>query len=595
MGSSPSIAAILLEVECIGTTGTATCYNIENANIGQTLDGISETGEPDVFWEITALENWELPANSSVSFNVTIDWLPECATEPIIGTNSVSVAYANNLTDSNPINNDRTVSTYFAPCLDLVVQTYPEFTQVNINQPFNWIIDVSNSSTSSDAVNVSFENTVHPVFTIVGNPDCSVTSGSASCISNFQSTGNVITGTIPSMAAGSTVRISVPVVAPSYGGAFNNIATAMPDATNNQELTPESNTSINSVQVIAPVLQKSFAPNTIVEGNESELSFTVYNVASHPTQNNISFLDNLPTGLTLSGIPSWVEANGCTATFLGNTGDTFVGLENLAFPAGVNSCTFSVMVTSDVVGTHVNNFQNFTDNNNIDTSQTHATLNVIVDTSNVDIEILKTVTPTEVVFGQNVDFTITATNLGTTTATLINIMDTLPQGFQFVSAMPSYGVFDSATFIWTIPTLQANNSESLSLTATVISSNDLTNIATLNSVNEPDRNASNNEAMASVELTNCLMIPQGFSPNNDGTNDFFNIPCIEDYPENTLKIFNRYGTQIYDAQNYLNTWNGVPNMGLLKSPEVLPVGTYFYILEVVGFEKPFVGYVYLSY
>ncbi|WP_179353167.1 DUF7933 domain-containing protein [Winogradskyella vidalii] len=593
--SNASLSAVLLNVECIETTGTATCFNIQNANIGVPVDGIIENGEPDIFWQITAEDNWELPANSSVSFNLTIDWTPECSTDPMIGLNAVEVSYANDLIDSTPQNNTASLRTYFAPCIDLVVQTYPEFSQVNTNQTFNWIVDISNSSTSSDAIDVLFENTVNPVFTIVGNPICTVTSGSATCMTNFNSTDNFITGTIPSMAAGSSVRISIPVMAPSFGGAFNNIAEAIPDAANNEELTPDSNISINSIQIIAPTLQKSFTPNIIVEGEESELLFTVYNLASNPNQTNISFLDNLPSGILLSGTLSWIEANGCTATFIGTIDDAFVGLENLVFPEGVASCSFSVMVTSNTPGIYLNNFQNFSNNNNIDTSQTSATLEVIIDTSNVDIEITKTVSPSEAVMGQDVDFTITATNLGTTTATLIEVIDNLPQGYQFFSAQTSFGVFDETTFIWNIPNLNPNAFETLTITARVIASSNLTNVALLNSVNEVDRDLSNNEDSATVEISNCLMIPEGISPNNDGKNDVLFIPCIEDYAENTLKIYNRYGTQIYEAQNYLNTWDGKANMGFPKSSELLPVGTYFYILSINSFNDPFVGYIYLNY
>jgi hypothetical protein len=135
-------------------------------------------------------------------------------------------------------------------------------------------------------------------------------------------------------------------------------------------------------------------PDTIIEGAESELTFTVFNIASNPTQTNIAFTDNLPLGITLSGPPNWTMANGCTGTFVGDIGDAFIGIENLVFPEGVASCTFSVMVFSNQASSYLNNFENFSNNNNIDTTQTSATLNVLEDTSNVDIEIIKTVIPT---------------------------------------------------------------------------------------------------------------------------------------------------------------------------------------------------------
>ena len=203
--------------------------------------------------------------------------------------------------------------------------------------------------------------------------------------------------------------------------------------------------------------------------------------------------------------------------------------------------------------------------------------------------------PSEVIFGENVEFTITATNLGTTTATSIDIIDVLPQGYEFVSFTTSYGVFDETTLIWSIPNLDANMSETLSLTARVISSNDLTNVAMLNSVGQPDRNPFNNEDEATVNISNCLDIPDGISPNNDDKNDLFIITCIEGYPDNKLKIFNRYGTQIYEASNYQNNWNGTANMGILNNSKLLPVGTYYYILEINNSSKPLVGYIYLNY
>ena len=110
-----------------------------------------------------------------------------------------------------------------------------------------------------------------------------------------------------------------------------------------------------------------------------------------------------------------------------------------------------------------------------------------------------------------------------------------------------------------------------------------------------DRNPSNNEDDASVDVSNCLLVPQGISPNGDRENDVLVIPCIESYPDNVLKIFNRNGTQIYEASNYLNTWDGRANMGFPESSRRLPVGTYFYVLQINGFENPIGGYIYLNY
>ena len=70
-----------------------------------------------------------------------------------------------------------------------------------------------------------------------------------------------------------------------------------------------------------------------------------------------------------------------------------------------------------------------------------------------------------------------------------------------------------------------------------------------------------------------LFFYSAFTPNNDGDNDFFYIGNLEKYPDNDLKIYNRYGKQVYSATNYDNLWNG-KYLG-----NDLPTGTYFYILN----------------
>ena len=595
LNANQFVTGTLLSVNCISTTGTATCGEIEHTNIGVPLDGVPQDGVLDVFWEILPEDNWALPAQSSITFEVVIDWAPECTTLNIAATNSASVNHVGSVIDNNNSNNIASVVTYFAPCVDLIVQTFPQFTQVNTNQNFDWIVDITNSTTSSNAVDIYFEDVLSSVFTITGTPTCQITSGTAICISSFNINGNIISGTIPNMEAGSTVRIRIPVTSPVFGGAFSNTAEATPSETDNEELTPETNISISNVQVIAPTLIKSFNPIEIVVGQTSTLTFTITNISSNPSQNNISFTDNLPFGLILVDSPVWVSANGCTATFLGAVGDPFVGVSNLTFPNGVSSCTFSVIVTSNTEGVFLNDNENFSNQNNIDTSQANATLTVLEDTSNVDIEVLKNVFPEEVSIGDEVAFTITITNIGTTTATQINILESLPSGYQYISSSSSIGTFNYTTSVWSVDVLTPNESAALTIIAQVISSNDLLNIAQLQNLNEIDRDDSNNEDSAEVTINNCLEIQEGVSPNTDGYNDFLIIPCIEDYPNHIIKIYNRLGVQIYQSDDYKNNWDGKSNMGFPQASELLPVGTYYYILEIEGLPKPIMGWVYLNY
>ncbi|RMG88767.1 MAG: hypothetical protein D6714_00135, partial [Bacteroidetes bacterium] len=69
------------------------------------------------------------------------------------------------------------------------------------------------------------------------------------------------------------------------------------------------------------------------------------------------------------------------------------------------------------------------------------------------------------------------------------------------------------------------------------------------------------------------VIFSGFSPNNDGINDFFTIQGIERMTTNKLIVFNRWGNEVYRAENYRNDWDGT------FDGKDLPDGTYFYIFE----------------
>lgn len=583
----------LVSVDCIGTTGTAVCQTINNTNIGVPMDGIPEDGAEDVFWEIVSDDNWTLPAMSSITFHVVVNWEPECSEVPIKAKNGVRVVSLSNNPEFNEDDNIAIETTYFADCIDLLVQTYPETTQVSVNQSFNWVIDITNSNTSSSAINIDFEDIIGNQFAITGPPICTVISGNATC-PTLTVNGNTVTGEIPNMDGNTTMQIIIPVTAPSYGGAFTNMAEAIPNPDDNEEQTPETNISISSVQVIAPTIVKTFTPTEIIQGNISVLEFTVTNLPGNPAQTEINFTDNLPTGLELAGEIMWVQDNGCSATFIGQSGDIAVGVSNLSFPEGVASCIFSVPVTSNIVGNYVNNSTNFTDVNNLDTTQANATLDVLLDTSDVDIEVLKAVSPVEASIGDEVVFTITVTNLGTTSATDIMLYESLPEGYSYIEAYVSEGIYSTSSYFWDIEMLAAGQSETLTITALVVSANNLLNTASLESLNEVDRDDTNNEDSAEVIVDNCLQIPEGFSPNGDGLNDVLIVPCIEDYPVNNIKIYSRYGNLVFETNNYKNNWNGIPNRGLPKTSKVLPAGTYYYVLSIDSIKNPFVSWIYLN-
>jgi gliding motility-associated-like protein len=87
-----------------------------------------------------------------------------------------------------------------------------------------------------------------------------------------------------------------------------------------------------------------------------------------------------------------------------------------------------------------------------------------------------------------------------------------------------------------------------------------------------------------------LVIYNGVSPNEDGNNDTWKIKGIEGFPDNTVKIFNRWGTKIWEGERYDNTnvyWDALNMKG-----NRVPDGTYYYILEIKDV-KTFTGWIYV--
>ncbi|NCP60300.1 MAG: gliding motility-associated C-terminal domain-containing protein, partial [Flavobacteriales bacterium] len=99
------------------------------------------------------------------------------------------------------------------------------------------------------------------------------------------------------------------------------------------------------------------------------------------------------------------------------------------------------------------------------------------------------------------------------------------------------------------------------------------------------------------DLTACgeLVLPDGFSPNDDGVNDTFDYNNLDIlYPNFDIEIFNRYGNVVYKGTATTPRFDGTSNQSGLGNGK-LPVGVYFYIFKYNdGQNKPKQGRLYLS-
>jgi gliding motility-associated-like protein len=80
-------------------------------------------------------------------------------------------------------------------------------------------------------------------------------------------------------------------------------------------------------------------------------------------------------------------------------------------------------------------------------------------------------------------------------------------------------------------------------------------------------------------------IQKGISPNGDGANDYFDLELLD---VEKLSIFNRYGLEVYQKNNYKTEWIGRSNDG-----KELPTGTYYYVIHFRNSEAK-TGWIYIN-
>ncbi len=87
----------------------------------------------------------------------------------------------------------------------------------------------------------------------------------------------------------------------------------------------------------------------------------------------------------------------------------------------------------------------------------------------------------------------------------------------------------------------------------------------------------------------CFFIAEAITPNGDGYNDEWIVGGLEYYPTATVKVYNRWGQELYSSTGYTVRWDGRYN----NAP--LPVADYYYVIEFAQGQSPITGTVTLKY
>ncbi|BFP40075.1 hypothetical protein FGF1_09200 [Flavobacteriaceae bacterium GF1] len=199
----------------------------------------------------------------------------------------------------------------------------------------------------------------------------------------------------------------------------------------------------------------------------------------------------------------------------------------------------------------------------------------------IDILVEKSVDFPEPLLGDVINFTITATNLSMERGIDVVVLDLIDgnSGFEIVTTNAESGIYDSTTGLWTIPELLGDASTNLFISVRVAQLGRLENTASLISSVPIDGDNSNNSATVEIRSSQSECVDQGtlcnlFSPNGDGVNDTLILVGHQNFPNNNIQIFDRYGNLVYEEQGYDSTWDGTGDNG------DLPKGTYFYVLDL---------------
>lgn len=132
---------------------------------------------------------------------------------------------------------------------------------------------------------------------------------------------------------------------------------------------------------------------------------------------------------------------------------------------------------------------------------------------------------------------------------------------------------DNISYYWT-PTDYLSNP--LSLTPVTSSPSDITyTLHTLSGVNCGEATSS-----VFVKVYETLSIPNTFTPNGDGVNDYWDIKNIDDYPDAQFNVYDRYGQMVFQSVGYSKPWDGT------YGGKKLPSGTYYYIIDLKADNLP---------
>jgi uncharacterized repeat protein (TIGR01451 family) len=355
--------------------------------------------------------------------------------------------------------------------IDLSVTKSASSSIINNGANDTFTVVVTNAGGYSTATNISLTDALPTGETIIGTPTTS--------IGTF--TGG--TWTIPTLNSGSVATLTY--VASVTGTFPSSSAPALTDtATITKASQPDVGTTLSASATVNPQeidlsVTKSASSSVVTNGANDTFTVVVTNAGGYSTATNISLTDALPTGETIIGTPTT-----STGTFTGGT---------WTIPTLNSGSVATLTYVASVTGTFPSSTAPaLTDTATITKASqpdigTTLSASATVNPQEIDLSVTKTVNNATAMSGSNVIYTVTVQNqAGYSTATDVVLKDLLPSGETFVCATPSQGTYTASTGIWSIGTLAAGSTATLTYTATINCTSPVTNTATITAADQLD-------------------------------------------------------------------------------------------------------------
>ncbi|MEL6483214.1 MAG: hypothetical protein AAFP96_00040, partial [Bacteroidota bacterium] len=227
----------------------------------------------------------------------------------------------------------------------------------------------------------------------------------------------------------------------------------------------------------------------------------------------------------------------------------------------------------------------------------------------VDISVTKTADDLTPNVGDPIVFTVTVTNDGPSDATNIVVTDFLASGYEFVSAVPTTGVYEPLNGSWTVGNLDDGDTETIVITANVLANGEYTNIAELTDLaerdidSEPANNDDTEDDQQTIEPVPVLVsdlelrksvdvlsprvgdeVIFNISVENNGPSDVTGVQIEDLLPSGYTYVSNNRTAGVYNPTTGIWQLNGVIPNGTIETLNIValvnPTGDYFNVAEV---------------